>query len=84
MSWPIDDRVGAGHLDEGGAEELGQRLVPLVRDHPAHVVRLHDLRQISSHGQTLLKVLSVTTNYPCALTVARARPSNTFRTPAGE
>lgn len=38
-----DDRLGAGHPREGRPEELGQRLVPLVRDHPAYVVRLHDL-----------------------------------------
>jgi hypothetical protein len=45
------DGARAGQLDEGRAEQLGQRLVPLVRDHTAYVVRLHDLRQISSHGQ---------------------------------
>ncbi len=45
------DGARAGQLDEGRAEQLGQRLVPLVRDDTAHVVRLHDLRQISSHGQ---------------------------------
>ncbi|GGT61434.1 hypothetical protein GCM10010226_43800 [Streptomyces phaeofaciens] len=52
-----DDRVGGGDLGEGRPEQLGQRLVPLVRDHSAHVVRLHDLRQIYSHGPTFLKVL---------------------------
>ncbi len=44
-----DDRVGSGDLGEGGAEQLGERLVPLIRHDSAHVVRLDDLRQISSH-----------------------------------
>ena len=48
MSWPTTIAVGAGDLDEGGAEELGERLVPLVRHDAAYVVRLHDLRQIAA------------------------------------
>ena len=42
-----DDGGGAGDAHEGGAEQLGERLVPLVRHDSAHVVRLNDLGQIS-------------------------------------
>ena len=41
-----DDRGGVGDGDEGGAEQLGERLVPLVGDDAADVVRLHDLREV--------------------------------------
>src|SRR3954469_1669935 len=51
-----EDSVRAGHPGEGDAEEFGERLVPLVRDHTADVVRLHDLRQVG-HSQPLLEVL---------------------------
>lgn len=37
------DRARPRHLDEGGTEKLGQRLVPLVGNDSAHVVRLHEL-----------------------------------------
>lgn len=46
------DRVGGRDLDERGSEEFGQRFVPLVGHHSAHVVRLHELRQISNHGRS--------------------------------
>ena len=42
------DRVRAGDLDERGAEELGRRLVPLVGDHAAHVVRLDESGQVGA------------------------------------
>ena len=49
MSWPTTMASAPRHGDEGGAEQFGEGLVPLVRHHSADVVRLHDLRQISSH-----------------------------------
>lgn len=68
------DRVRARHLDERRPEPLGQRLVPLIGHHSAHVVRLHDLRQISSHGPVLLRILRT------AQTTRRARrPSSGVR-----
>lgn len=51
------DRLRIRHLDERRPELLGQRFVPLVGHDSAHVVRLHDLRQISSHGPVLLSFL---------------------------
>lgn len=47
-----DDRVRVGDLDERRAEEFGERFVPLVGYDASHVVRLHELRQISNHGRS--------------------------------
>ncbi|CAM5637827.1 hypothetical protein SMICM304S_02537 [Streptomyces microflavus] len=52
MSWPITIASAAVDLDERGSEQFGQRLVPLVGHHATHVVRLHELRQISNHGRS--------------------------------
>lgn len=52
---PDHDRVRGGDLGEGRPEQLGQRLVPLGGDDAAHVIRLHDLRQIS-HSQPSWRV----------------------------
>lgn len=76
------DRFGGRHLDERRPEPLGQRFVPLVGHDSAHVVRLDDLRQISSHGPVLLRFLRTaqTTRRPsgqavgsCGWTVAQWR-----------
>lgn len=47
-----NDRVRVGDLDEGCAEQLGHRLVPLVGHDSTHVVRLDELRQVSNHGRS--------------------------------
>ena len=74
MSWPMTIASAPVTCDEGRAEQLGERLVPLVGDDSADVVRLHELRQI---GHRMCSALESGCRWMVA---ARVQPTGRIRT----